>query len=75
CEPEKIRECPQISVSINTDDQGVFGTRIENEYALIALSLEKKVDELGNKVYNPSMIYDWINNIRKMGIEQSFFCE
>ena len=61
CEPEKIRECPQISVSINTDDQGVFGTRIENE--------------LGNKVYNPSMIYDWINNIRKMGIEQSFFCE
>lgn len=69
---EKIKECPQISVSINTDDQGIFGTYLENEYALVALSLEKQVNEDGEKKYTPSMIYDWINRVREMGLEQSF---
>lgn len=70
---EKVKKCPQISVSINTDDQGVFGTYLENEYALIALSLEKQIDENGAKTYIPSMIYDWIDRVREMGLEQSFY--
>ncbi|THF53133.1 hypothetical protein E6C50_02710 [Flavobacterium supellecticarium] len=68
----KISESPQISVSINTDDAGIFSTSLENEYALMAIALEKEKDENGKPKYNKSMIYDWIENVRKMGLEQSF---
>ncbi|MGL5657478.1 MAG: hypothetical protein ACRDDK_00195 [Cetobacterium sp.] len=64
--------CHQISVSINTDDQGVFSTYLENEYALMALALEKQKDEEGNYIYNQTMIYEWLDKIRQMGLEQSF---
>ena len=69
----KLEECPQISVSINTDDQGVFATYIENEYAYLALALEKCVDDTGKKIYNRTMILQWLDNIRKMGLTQSFY--
>lgn len=69
---EKIKDCPQLFVSINTDDQGIFGTSLENEYALMAIALEKEKDENGKLKYNPAMIYQWLDNIRKMGLEQSF---
>ncbi|EDP94098.1 hypothetical protein U8527_12355 [Kordia algicida OT-1] len=68
----KIKECPQIFVSINTDDQGIFGTSLENEYALLAIALEKEKDENGNPKYNQAMIYNWLDKIREMGLEQSF---
>jgi len=71
-DPEQIKQCPQLFVSINTDDQGVFNTYLEKEYALMALALEKEEDENGNKKYNPAMIYDWLDRIRQMGLEQSF---
>lgn len=67
-----MQDCPQISVSINTDDQGVFSTSLENEYSLMACALEKFVDEAGNNVYNRNMIYEWLDNVRIMGNEQSF---
>lgn len=70
---EDLNNSEQLCVSINTDDQGVFGTSIENEYALMALALEKEKDENGNQKYNPSMIYNWLNQIRIMGLEQSFY--
>lgn len=38
----------------------------------MALALEKVEDEDGNKVYNTSMIYDWLDRIRQMGLEMSF---
>lgn len=69
---EEIKSCPQLFVSINTDDQGVFNTYLEKEYALMALALEKKEDQKGNKVYNSAMIYDWLDRIRQMGLQQSF---
>lgn len=69
---EKVNTCPQISCSINTDDQGVFSASLENEYALMARALEKEVDADGNKIYNKTMIYEWIDNIRKNGNRQSF---
>ncbi|WP_378106386.1 hypothetical protein [Chryseobacterium sp. sg2396] len=69
---EKIRNCPQLSVSINTDDQGIFSTSLENEFALMAIALEKEKDENGNLKYNSSMIYEWLERIRLMGIGQSF---
>ena len=71
-DPERLRKCPQLFVSINTDDQGIFDTYLENEYALMALALEKAVDEKGCKLYSPAMVYEWLDRIREMGLEQSF---
>lgn len=69
---EKLKECPQLYVSINTDDKGIFQTSLENEYSLIACDLEKAKDAKGHYVYNRQMIYDWLDAIRKMGNQQSF---
>lgn len=69
---KKLRACPQINVSINTDDKGIFHTSLENEYALMACAMEKVKDERENLVYDRQMIYQWIDNIRQMGNLQSF---
>lgn len=69
---KQLENSPQLWVSINTDDQGVFDIKLENEYALIARALEKKKDENGKPVYSKTMIYNWLDEIRKMGLEQSF---
>ncbi len=69
----KENKCHQISVCINTDDQSVFGTSLENEYALMARALELYVNEEGKHIYNHTSIYDWLNNIRKMGNDFSFY--
>jgi adenosine deaminase len=60
--------CQQISASINTDDQGVFSTSIENEFALMAIALEKTE---GRK-YQPQMIYQWLDNVRENAFAQRF---
>lgn len=67
-----LKECPQMQVSINTDDQGVFATYIENEYAYLALALEKSKNEDGEYTYNRTEILQWLENIRRMGQDQSF---
>lgn len=64
---------PNLFVSINTDDQGVFDTCLENEYALMARSLEQCTDEQGFPVVSGDHIYRWLDHIRQMGLEQSFF--
>ena len=69
---EKVRSCPQISVSINTDDLGVFDTNLENEYALMAIAMEKEKDENGAPLYCSRNIYNWLEAIRQMGEEQRF---
>ena len=61
-----------LSVSINTDDQGVFDTLLENEYALMALALMKAKDKDSSPIYDIEDIYEWIDYVRKMGIEQAF---
>lgn len=62
----------QISVSINTDDQGVFDTSLKNEYSVMAASLEQVTDENGQRIYSPDDVYNWIDEVREMGICQSF---
>lgn len=71
-DPEKIAASPQISVSINTDDMGIFATKLSNEYSLMALALEKMKDENDNKKYDKTNIYKWIDDIRKFGLRQNF---
>lgn len=38
----------------------------------MVLALEKAKDEDGNKLYDIENIYEWLNYVREMGIEQSF---
>ncbi len=72
---EELMGCPQMNVSINTDDKGVFCTKLENEYALLACALEQEVTETGKHRYKREFIYEWLNNIREMGIRQTFSYE
>ncbi len=69
---EELESCPQLPVCVNTDDQGIFSTYLENEYALLAVALEKKKDANGKNKYNRTMIYQWIDNVRKLGLNLSF---
>ena len=69
---ENLRTSPQSFISINTDDQGVFNTSLENEYALLACALEKQKRPDGSSVYNQAQIYEWLESIRRMGLEQCF---
>lgn len=61
-----------LQVSINTDDQGVFDTSLENEYALMTIALKKAKNENGEYLYDLEDIYAWIDYVRRMGITQSF---
>lgn len=72
---KELLECPQINVSINTDDMGVFATRVENEYALLACSLEREFMQDGVHRYKREFIYEWLDNIRKMGLRQVFISD
>ncbi|MCD7882744.1 MAG: hypothetical protein LUI87_03410 [Lachnospiraceae bacterium] len=72
-EDQKLQEeCPQLSVSINTDDKGDFSTSIENEYALMACALEQEKGADGNPKYKRTKVYEWLDEVRKMGNLQSF---
>lgn len=66
------RECAQLHVSINTDDSGVFYTDLELEYALLARSVEKIVDENDVPRFKKNDIYTWLDNVRVMGNDQTF---
>ena len=59
-----------ISVSINTDDSGVFSTSLEREYALMGIALEKTDDEHFKN--SPRAVKEWLNRVRKMSVEQRF---
>lgn len=63
-----------ISISINTDDKGIFSTSIEEEYALIALALEKEKEEGDIEIHKHSSwdVYEWLDNIRQIGWTQRF---
>ena len=63
---EELINCPQMNVSINTDDKGVFMTRLENEYALLASALEKERNEDVRRSIK-EFIYQWLDHIREMG--------
>ena len=59
-----------MSVSINTDDAGVFVTSIEREYAVMAKALEDRYVNTGG--LSPKQIYDWLDDVRRFGQQQRF---
>ena len=64
---------PQLHVSINTDDLGIFDTSLENEYAILAACMERAQNADGGKKYSGDSIYQYLDRVRRMGLEQSFF--
>ena len=61
----------QISVSINTDDKGVFSTSIEREYALMAHALIRVFHQNKNGTTNAD-VYKWLDRVRQYSLEQQF---
>lgn len=68
-------DSPQMHISINTDDKGVFQTSLENEFALMGCAMEQIKDENGNRIYQRQMVYEWLDRIREFGNQQSFYEE
>ena len=62
----------QLSVSINTDDPGVFDTSLEQEYAILAAALERRGDGEESRSYTTTSIYQYLDHVRRMGLEQIF---
>lgn len=63
---------PLIKSSINTDDRGVFHTSVYEEYSLIALALEKSVDNNNKRKYNEPTILRYIEEIRENAQQMAF---
>lgn len=61
-----------LCVSLNTDDQGVFDTSLESEYAYVARSLERERDENGNRINSNDEIYAYLDHLRILGNTQTF---
>lgn len=61
-----------LSVTVNTDDLGVFSTSLPNEYSLLALAAMKMTDHIGNHIYSSKEVYDWIGNLIDNGRKFTF---
>ncbi|MCQ2361260.1 MAG: hypothetical protein MJ009_07295, partial [Paludibacteraceae bacterium] len=68
----KVDKSAQISVSINTDDAGIFATSLEKEFTLMALALEKETTEDGEPKYQQRSVYRWLENVRENAFIQKF---
>lgn len=56
-----------LSVTVNTDDLGIFATSLPNEFSLLTLALLKKRDSDGRQKYSSQQVYDWIERVIKNG--------
>lgn len=62
----------KLSVTVNTDDKGIFATSLENEYSLIAIALHKEMDEQGNPKWNDKEIEDYLKQLVYYGSMSRF---
>lgn len=67
----KIYPKRALSVSINTDDKGVFATSIEREYALIVYAIIRYFRLNGCEISHTE-VYDWLDRIRLNSLSQRF---
>ena len=56
-----------IMISINTDDKGLFGTSLRNEYSLIALALRKTRNDKGELKWSDAQIENYLRKIAHYG--------
>lgn len=66
-----LMEKKSLSVSINTDDRGVFATSIEREYALMAHALIRYFHQEKSSISNND-VYNWLDRIRVNSLLQRF---
>ncbi len=59
-------------VTINTDDQGVFDTSLEEEFALMECTLRSMCDKDQMPQYNDEEIYKYLERLRRNGFSQTF---
>lgn len=64
----------QMHVSINTDDQGIFATSLENEYAMLANTMESmcKKRNKDKLLFSNDEVYNYVEHIRVLSNSQSF---
>lgn len=65
--PEHTNDRIQLRVSINTDDQGIFDTSLENEYALLYSCLCARQDASGQQLFSHDAAYGYLDHIRVLG--------
>jgi adenosine deaminase len=53
----------QLPVTINTDDQGIFSTSLDVEYALVSLAMQKMKDAEGKPCFSRAQVENWITRI------------
>ena len=63
-------EEPQLYITVNTDDKGVFDTSLSNEYALVLAAQRELRHSQGN--YDDEAIYEYLEMIRRNGFTASF---
>lgn len=62
----------RMNVSINTDDQGVFHTTLEMEYAVMYTALFKSRDDQDQPKYSEEGIRQWLSDVNEFGRRQAF---
>ncbi|KEZ89282.1 hypothetical protein [Lacrimispora celerecrescens] len=67
-----VHPSSRMNVSINTDDQGIFHTSLEMEYATMYTALLKSRDQQGILRYSKEDIQQWIKDIGEFGRQQVF---
>lgn len=68
---EQESQKPKLTVSINTDDLGVFDTSLGNEYALMFHAICRERQEAGN--YDNAAVYEYLDYLRQSGIHIAFW--
>jgi adenosine deaminase len=67
-----IEKGTQLSVSVNTDNAGVFATSLENEYALVVNALERVTNEDGSQKYSFERFSAYVRELIKMSNRQAY---
>lgn len=60
----------KLNVSINTDNPGIFDTSLENEFALMAIAMQKCLNDDGFRRYSDDQIEKWLIEVNAMGLNQ-----
>lgn len=63
-------EHPNLRVSINTDDLGVFDTSLNNEFAVMFYAVCRSRHDAGN--FNDDAVYEYLDYLRLQGISMVF---
>lgn len=66
------KDSASLHVSVNTDDQGIFDTLLENEYALIYGALQAKADATGKRLYDDNTIHSYMVHLSHFGNDMVF---